>query len=66
MRHTCKVTFAIGENNIDIVWCDVLPMDCGDVLLGQRRMYDESGIHMMLDNTNMFVHDDKTVMLHPI
>ena len=33
VRHTCRVTFAIGENYIDTVWCDMLPMDSGDILL---------------------------------
>ena len=35
VRHTCKVTFAIGTVYEDTVWRDVLPMDSGDILLGR-------------------------------
>ena len=34
VSHICQVTFAIGEDYKDAIWCDVLPMDSGDILLG--------------------------------
>ena len=40
VQHTCQVTFAIGEDYKDIVWCDVLPMDSGDILLTHPWMYE--------------------------
>ena len=40
VRYACSVTFAIGEDYKDIVWCDVLPMDSDDILLGRPWMYD--------------------------
>ena len=33
VRHLCQVTFAIGDDYKDTIWCDVLPMDSGDKLL---------------------------------
>ena len=52
--HTCHVTFTIGEDNKDIVWCDVQPMDSADILLGHPWMYDKNGNHGMRDNTCLF------------
>ena len=34
-----QVTFAIGEDYKDIVWCNVLPMFSADILLGRLWMY---------------------------
>eukprot|EP00268_Persea_americana_P063794 TRINITY_DN8317_c0_g2_i3.p1 TRINITY_DN8317_c0_g2~~TRINITY_DN8317_c0_g2_i3.p1 ORF type:complete len:266 (-),score=31.05 TRINITY_DN8317_c0_g2_i3:32-745(-) len=54
VRHTCKVTFAIGTDYKDTVWCDVLPMNSGDILLGRPWMYDKNGTNGMRDNT--YIH----------
>ena len=51
VRHTCQVTFAIGEDYEDTIWCNVLPMDNGDILLGHLWMYDKNGTHGMRDNS---------------
>ena len=34
VRHTCQVIFAIGDDYKDKIWCNALPMDSGDILLG--------------------------------
>ena len=65
VRHTCQVTFAIGEDYQDTTWCDVLSMDSGDILLGRPWMYDKSDTHGMRDNTFTFMHSEKQVTLHP-
>ena len=45
VQHTYQVTFSIGEDYKDTIWCNVLPVDSGDILLGRPWMYDENGIH---------------------
>ena len=65
VRHICRVTFAIGEDYCDIVWCNVLSMDSGDILFGHPWMYEKNATHSMRDNTYMFMHGRKQVTLHP-
>lgn len=65
VRHACQVTFAIGKDYKDTFWCDVLPMDIGDILLRRPWMYNKNGTHGMRDNTYMFVHNGDPVTLHP-
>ena len=31
VRHTLQVTCAVGDDYQDTIWCDVLPMDSGDI-----------------------------------
>lgn len=64
--HTCQVTFAISQDYISTIWCDVIPKNCGDVLLGRPWMYNKNGIHEMWDNKYTFVHDGKSITLHPM
>ena len=54
VRHTCQVTFAISDDYKDTVWCDVLPLDSGDILLGRQWVYDKNETHGMCDNTYTF------------
>lgn len=61
--HTRQVTFA-GEDYKDTIWCNVLPMDSGDILLGRPCVYDKKGTHGMRDNTQMLVHNGKEVTPH--
>ena len=35
VRHTCQVTFAVGDDYKDIIWCDVPPTDSSDISLGR-------------------------------
>ena len=63
--HTCQVTFAIGEDYKDAFWCDVLPIDSGDIFLGCPWIYDKNGTHSM-GNTYTFMHGGKQVTLHTI
>ena len=65
VQHTCQITFAIGDDYQDTIWCDVLPMDSGDILLGRPWMYDKNGTHGIRDNTYTFRHGKKEVTLYP-
>lgn len=38
----CQVTFAISEEYEATFYCDVISMDCGDVLFGRSWMLMES------------------------
>lgn len=38
VQHRCKVTFTIGDDYKDKMWCDVVLMDVRDVLLGRPWM----------------------------
>ena len=51
VQYACSVTFFIGEDYIDTVWCNVIPMDSCDILLGRPWMYDKNGTNGMRDNT---------------
>lgn len=46
-KHTCQVTFTIAKDYKNTMWCDVLPMDREDILLGRSWMYNKNGIHGM-------------------
>ena len=65
LRHTCEVTFVVGDDYKDTIQCDVLPMDSGNFLLGHPWMYDQNGTHGMRANTYTFIHGEKEVTLHP-
>ena len=65
VRHTCQVTFTISEDYKDTVWCDVLPMNSGNILLERPWMYGKNGTHGMRGNTYMFAHKGKEVTLRP-
>ena len=64
VRYTCQVTFAVCGDYQDIIWCDVLPIDSGDILLGHPWMYDKNRIHGMHDNTYTFWQGKKEVTLY--
>ena len=66
IRYACSLTSSIGENNTYTVWCNVLPMDSGDFLLGRPWMYDKNGTNGMRDNTYTFMHSEKQITLHPM
>ena len=34
VRYACSITVSIGEDYTDTIWCDVVPLDSGDILLG--------------------------------
>lgn len=65
VRHTCQVTFAVGDDYKDTIWCVVLSMDSGDILLGRPWMYDKNDTHGMRDNMYTFMHGGKEFTLYP-
>ena len=65
VRHTCRVTFTIGEDYNDTICCELLPMDSGYILPGRPWMYVKNRNQGMRDNTYTFVHGGKQVTFHP-
>ncbi|XXG59123.1 hypothetical protein AAC387_Pa04g1260 [Persea americana] len=53
----CLVSFSIGKNYKDQVWCDVVPMDVCHILLGRPWQFDRSV------NTNTFQMGNVEVVL---
>ena len=66
VRYACLVTFSVGEDYKDIVWCNVVPMDRCDILLGRPWMYNKNGTSGMRNNTSTFMHSEKQVTLRPM
>ena len=61
VQRTCQVTFAISDDYKDTIWCNVLLMDSGDILLDQSWMYDKEVTQGMSDHTYMFHNGGKQV-----
>jgi len=50
----CLISFSIGKNYQDELWCDVIPIDECHILLGRPRMYDWKVVHNGFLNTYSF------------
>lgn len=61
----CLVSFSMGKNYFDEVWCDVTPMDVGHILLGRPWQYDRGVIHDGRRNTYKFVMGKTEILLLP-
>eukprot|EP00268_Persea_americana_P051988 TRINITY_DN5796_c0_g1_i4.p1 TRINITY_DN5796_c0_g1~~TRINITY_DN5796_c0_g1_i4.p1 ORF type:complete len:141 (+),score=20.59 TRINITY_DN5796_c0_g1_i4:625-1047(+) len=66
VRYACPVTFSVGDDYIDTIWCNVVPMDSCDILLGCPWMYNKNGINGMRDNTYKFMLGERQVTLCPM
>lgn len=60
----CQVIFTIDDDYKDIVWCDSVRMDAGDVL--RWWMYDKNGIYCMSKNKYIIAKDGKVITLYPM
>lgn len=49
------ITFSIGANYEDKVWCDIVPMDACHMLLGHPWQFDRGVVHDGRKNTNSFI-----------
>lgn len=63
VNQRCLVSFSIGQNYRDEVWCDVAPMDACHLLLGRPWQYDRRTIHDGYKNTYTFIKDGFKVVL---
>ena len=62
----CLISFTLGKNYQDEVWCDVVPMDACHILLGRPWMYDRKVMHNGFLNTYSFSKDGKKITLTPL
>jgi len=59
----CLISFSIGKNDQDELWCDVIPMDACHILLGHPWMFDRKVMHTGFLNTYSFSKGGKTKSL---
>ena len=59
----CLISFSIGKNYQDELWCDVIPMDACQMLLGRPWLYDRKVMHNGYLNTQSFNKDGKKITL---
>ncbi|XP_038970638.1 uncharacterized protein LOC113461045 [Phoenix dactylifera] len=61
----CLVQINFSEYN-DKVWCDVIPMDVGHIILGRPWLYDLDVTIYGKSNSCSFVHQGKKIRLNPL
>ncbi|GJW59663.1 putative CCCH-type zinc finger family protein [Tanacetum coccineum] len=61
----CLVQFSIGKNYKDEVWCEVIPMDAAQILLGRPWLFDKKTQHDGFQNTYSFKKDGVNITLVP-
>ncbi|XP_059630408.1 uncharacterized protein LOC132273461 [Cornus florida] len=59
------ISFSMGKNYNDQVWCDVIPMDVCHILLGRPWQYDRSVTHDGRKNTYSFKMGKLEIFLLP-
>jgi len=50
----------------DKIWCDVVTIDVGHIILGRPWLYDRDVTIFECPNSCLFVHDGKKVKLAPL
>jgi hypothetical protein len=62
----CLISFSIGKNYHDELWCDIIPMDACHILLGRPWLFDRKVMHDGHLNTYTFSKDGKKITLAPL
>ena len=65
MDRQVLVTFSIRKY-LDEIFCDVVPMHAGHILLGRPWQYDRRVTHDGFKNMYSFVKEGKTIKLAPL
>lgn len=65
VTHRCLVPIGFSSYK-DMLWCDVIPMEVGNVLLGRPWLYDLDVTQRGRANTCTFQFDGKTIRLKPL
>ncbi|XP_038989081.1 uncharacterized protein LOC120112937 [Phoenix dactylifera] len=64
VRYRCKVPIKFQSYHEEI-WCDVLPMDVGSIILGRPWLFDQNATLFGRTNTCSFMHKGKKITLYP-
>jgi len=59
----CLISFFIGKNNQDELWCDVFPIDACHIFLGRSWLYDHKVMYNGDLNTYSFTKDGRKITL---
>ena len=62
----CLISFSIGKDNHDEIWCDIIPMCACHMLLGRPWLFDRRVMHDGYLNTYSFSKDGKKITLIPL
>jgi len=62
----CLVSFSIGKNYQDELWCDVVSMNACHILLGRPWLYDHRVMHNGFLNSYSFTKKGKKITLAPL
>ena len=62
----CLLSFSIGNNYEDEIWCDIVPMDASHVLSGRPLLFHRSVMPDGQLNTYTFAKDHKKITLTPL
>ncbi|XP_050387198.1 uncharacterized protein LOC126803432 [Argentina anserina] len=65
VKQRCQVPIQFSSYK-DTVWCDVVPMDVGHILLGRPWLYDLDVTTAGRANTCPFIHERKHIKLNPV
>ena len=49
----------------DQIWCDIIPMEVGSILLGRPWIFDVNATILGRSNTCIFEHEGKKIQLNP-
>ena len=60
------ISFCIGKYEDEVVWCDVVPMQVGHLLLGIPWQFDRKVKHGDFTNKYSFVHNQRTITFIPL
>lgn len=50
----------------DSIWCDVLPMDVGQIILGLPWLYDRDMLQFGKSNMLLFEHEGNKIKIYPV
>ncbi|XP_038975300.1 uncharacterized protein LOC103717641 [Phoenix dactylifera] len=64
VRYRCKIPIKFQSYQEEI-WCDVLPMDVGSIILGRLWLFDQDAMLFGRTNTCSFMHKGKKITLYP-
>ena len=64
IKERCKVPLHIAGTRSEI-WCDVISMDVGSIILGRPWLYDADVTIYGKSNTCVFLHEEKRYRIQP-